>query len=170
MIVAALRCAGPHPIVLPPVSGPIEGNTMKLVNQKRTGLLPEHHGIAPITREVRATIPVIEALRAAGATVDPISMADMPVYRVTLGATMPAGIVACHVNGPPYVDTCLRLACEPEYPGEWDGQSYWQQVDFTPCPVCGAPVVWYEAGYVPGYRVCSQPPHHHSLAGEVRNG
>lgn len=135
---------------------------MKLVNQKRRGLFAEHSGIAPITHTVRATIPAIEALAAAGATVESIGTSSDPAYRVTLGKMMPAGIIACTVNGPPYVDACLRLAIEPEYPGEF--ADYWRQVDWTPCPVCGAPVVWYEAGYVPGYRVCSQPPHHHSRA------
>jgi hypothetical protein len=132
---------------------------MKLVNQKRSGLFAEHDGIAPITYEARATIPVVEALQAAGATVEPLP-APAIGYVITLGGTMPAGIVAVHLNQSPYLG--LRLAVEPEYPMEHP--DYWRQVDFTPCPVCGAPVVWYEAGYVPGYRVCAKPPHHHSLA------
>jgi hypothetical protein len=56
----------------------------------------------------------------------------------------------------------VRLDIEPEYPGEI--AAYWQQLDFTGCPECAAPLVWYEAGYVPGYRVCSRGPHHHVLA------
>ena len=133
--------------------------TVKLVNQKRSGLFVEHDGIAPITYEARATVPVVEALQAAGATVEPLS-APAIGYVITLGNTMPAGIVAVHLNQSPWLG--LRLAVEPEYPMEH--QDYWLQVDFTPCPVCSAPVVWYEAGYVPGYRVCAKPPHHHSLA------
>lgn len=136
--------------------------TAKLVSQKRSGLFAEHVGIGPITYDVRATIPVVEALQAAGATIEKIGQPEWPVYRITLGKTMPSGIVAVQVNGPPYVQACLRLAIEPEYPGE--NADYWRQVDWTPCPVCAAPVVWYEAGYVPGYRVCTRPPHHHSLA------
>lgn len=33
---------------------------------------------------------------------------------------------------------------------------YWDAVTDVPCPVdgCDQTVVWYEAGYVPGYRVC----------------
>lgn len=33
---------------------------------------------------------------------------------------------------------------------------YWSAVTNVPCPVegCDQTVVWYEAGYVPGYRVC----------------
>ena len=130
-----------------------------LTSQKRRGLFAEHTGVAPIVREVRATIPVVESLRAAGATVEPLATPAIG-YRVTLGRTMPAGIVAAHINGATWIG--LRMDNEPEYPGEHP--DYWQQVDWTPCPVCGAPVVWYEAGYVPGYRVCAQPPHHHSLA------
>ncbi len=35
----------------------------------------------------------------------------------------------------------------------------WAAVTTIPCPVagCGQTVVWYEAGYVPGYRVCMMP-------------
>lgn len=131
---------------------------MKLVNQKKSGLFPEHDGVAPITHEVRATIPVVEALRAAGAKIERLTPPAYG-YTVTLGDTMPRGIVAVHLNGSPGVG--LRFANEPQYPTEHP--DYWIQVDWTPCPVCGAPVVWYEAGYVPGYRVCSRPPHHHSL-------
>jgi len=132
---------------------------MKLMDQKRTALLSEHTGIAPIVKTARATIPVVEALRAAGATVEPVPEPAMG-YRITLGETMPAGIAARHHNDPPHL--VLRMEDEPEYPGEHD--DYWLQVDWTPCPVCGAPVVWYEAAFVPGYRVCSRPPYHHSQA------
>lgn len=39
------------------------------------------------------------------------------------------------------------------FPGD-----YWDAVTDVPCPVegCDQTVVWYEAGYVPGYRVCMQ--------------
>jgi hypothetical protein len=32
----------------------------------------------------------------------------------------------------------------------------WSSITDVPCPVdgCGQMLVWYEAGYVPGYRVC----------------
>ena len=131
---------------------------MVLIDQKRTGLFPEHPGISlaePLF--VRATIPVVEALRDAGASVLPDPSGG---YRVRLGPKMPSGIVASHSNEPPH--TLLRMENEPAWPDEHE--DYWLQVDWTPCPVCGAPVVWYEAGYIPGYRVCSQPPYHHSLA------
>ena len=36
---------------------------------------------------------------------------------------------------------------------------YWEAVTNVPCPVpgCNQTVLWYEAGYVPGYRVCMAP-------------
>lgn len=39
------------------------------------------------------------------------------------------------------------------------GGDYWAAVTDVPCPVggCKHTVVWYEAGYVPGYRVCMAP-------------
>jgi hypothetical protein len=132
---------------------------MKLVSQKKLGLLPEHrkHGIEPIVRTVRATLPVIEALRGAGSKIEPHD----GTYTITLGHEMPHGIVAVQVMGS--ADIFLRLSIEPEYPGEIEA-AWWHKVDWLPCPVCGAPVVWYEAGFVPGYRVCTGPKHHHSLA------
>ena len=132
---------------------------MKLINQERVGLFPEHDGIAPITTRARATIPVVEALRAAGAKVEPLPLPSLG-YEITLGDTIPSGIVAAHHNDVPH--EVLRMADEPEYPGE--NTDYWLQVDWTPCPVCGSPVVWYEAGYATRYRVCSRPPYHHSRA------
>lgn len=132
---------------------------MELKNQEQVGLFSEHTGIGPVTITARATIPVIEALQAAGADIQPLPSPEMG-YDITLGDTMPSGIVAAHHNAWPHV--VLRMENEPEYPGEH--ADYWLQVDWTPCPACGAPVVWYEAGYVPGYRVCTRPPHHHSLA------
>lgn len=35
---------------------------------------------------------------------------------------------------------------------------YWDAVTDVPCPVpgCKNTIVWYEAGYVPGYRVCAE--------------
>ena len=38
-------------------------------------------------------------------------------------------------------------------------REYWPAVTDVPCPVegCTQTVMWYEAGYVPGYRVCMKP-------------
>ena len=55
---------------------------------------------------------------------------------------------------------CIRRDDEPEWPGG-EVPAPWQQLDMTPCPTCGAGLVWYEVGYVPGYRVCAGPKHHH---------
>jgi hypothetical protein len=134
---------------------------MKLTNQNRVGLFPECNRIAPVTRIARATIPVVEALKDAGAKVT-ICGQNVPNfgYGITLAEKMPEGIVAVRLNELPWL--ALRMNNEPEFPNEI--RDSWCEVDWMPCPVCGAPVVWYEAGYVPGYRVCTQPPHHHCLA------
>jgi hypothetical protein len=133
---------------------------VKLIDKKNQGLFPEHKGIGKIKYEARATIPVVEALQQAGAIVEPLRSPDGG-YSITLGDTMPEDIIAVHLNhSDPRIG--LRLGSEDPYPQEHP--DYWATVNFTPCPVCKAPVVWYEAGYVSGYRVCTQAPHHHSLA------
>jgi len=131
---------------------------VNLVYQNRDGLFPEVKGIAPVEHDVRASIPVVELLRSAGATVVPLALPKIG-YKITLGETMPKGIVAVEVPDMPNIG--LRLEVEPEYPME--SFNYWAQLMWTPCPKCSAPIVWYEAGYVPGYRVCTGPQHHHSL-------
>lgn len=133
---------------------------VKLIDKKQTGLFPEHKNIAPVTHEVQATIPVIESLQKTGTIITPLAMPSIG-YKILLGDKMPKGIVAVHLNhSEPRIG--LRMESEDPYPQEYS--DYWATVDFTPCPVCQAPVVWYEAGYVPGYRVCTKAPHHHSLA------
>lgn len=129
---------------------------MKLVNKKRSGLFPGCTSIKPVVYEVCATIPVVEKLQAFGTKLEKLPIG----YRITLGNTMPNNIVAVHLNEHPHLG--LRLVNEPKYPLEFP--DYWSQIDFTPCPVCNAPVIWYEAGYVPGYRICINLPYHHSLA------
>lgn len=133
---------------------------MRVEKIDRIGLFPEHAGIGKLCYHVRATVLVRDALAAAGATITP-DPDGLSVY-VILGDTMPAGIIAVEVPGPPYVSAALRMSDEPEYPIEYP--TGWRQVDWTPCPTCGAPLVWYEAGYTAGYRVCSRPPHHHAQA------
>jgi hypothetical protein len=68
--------------------------------------------------------------------------------------------VAVHTNDPD-CPMAVRLASEPPYPIEFP--AFWATVDFTPCPVCGAALLWHEAGHVPGYRVCVRAPFHHVL-------
>ncbi|MDE3097253.1 MAG: hypothetical protein KGK07_14790 [Chloroflexota bacterium] len=46
---------------------------------------------------------------------------------------------------------------EPPYPGEWPegkGITWWERDMWTPCPTCGAALLWCEAGAVPGWRIC----------------
>lgn len=129
-------------------------------NQHRTGLFRGHHGVAPVAhRAVRMTIRVYDALQATGAVIEQI---DGTIYSVTLGdQRLPGGIVAqLH---PRSGTTLLRMADEPDWWEYMTGvyEDHWVQADWTPCPKCGARLVWYEAGYVPGYRVCARAPHHH---------
>jgi len=170
-LVAALheREFGP---TLPPKREPRK--PIKLRDCKRTGLMMGGSGVAPIAHMgIRATLPVIERLLATeGVTVEAeqpdgslvtvrsaTSMIGLTphTYRITLTTAVPAGIVATTVERSGKIG--LRLDDEPEYDGEYpDG---WVQLDWTPCPKCGAPLIWYEAGYAPGYRVCARSPHHH---------
>jgi len=133
---------------------------MKIKSQNLTGLLPGHSGVAPIVFDrVRATIPAREALTEAGATVEPTG----DTCTIRLGGRMPCGIVAVSTPDPNggADRMAIRMRHEPPYPIE--RPDVWAQADWTPCPDCGAPIVWYESGYVPGYRVCAKPPHHHSI-------
>ncbi len=147
----------------------------KIVNMHRTGLLPEHDGIAPITYEsVRLSDGARAALEKAGARIEPAKKPEgrkIPVWDITLTGevTMP-DLVVVMTNIPaddprsPYSwhsTVSLRLPSEPEFPGEHPA-SVWDWAEWQPCPECGAPLVWYEAAYVGGYRVCARPPHHHS--------
>lgn len=130
---------------------------MRAVYQGRTGLLPPSTGIAPIVYEdLRMTIPVRELLMRHGATVVQV----VEDWMVTLGSRMPEGILAVQTIGEWRI--ALRLGSEPHWPMEveagWDVRACW-----LPCPKCGAPLVWCEAGYVPGYRVCAKAPYHHVL-------
>lgn len=134
---------------------------MQITPNGRTGLLAGHSGVRQGRhRNLRLTIPAREVLKVHGATVTPEPPEDgIPLYTVELGAKVPPGLVAVRIVGSYHI--ALRTADEPEYPGEVP--TLWENVDFAPCPKCGAPLVWYEAGYVPGYRVCAGPKHHHCL-------
>lgn len=61
----------------------------------------------------------------------------------------------------------LRLRDEPAYPGEISA-AWWERGEWTPCPRCGLALVWYEAGYVPGYRICLAG-HHAQLSDDGRS-
>lgn len=162
----------------------------------RTGLLPEHTAVAtPVHDALRLTIPVREALERADnrcervevrapngespyrhddASVPPSVRRGLPytLWRVTMAGRVPPGIVLCLIGQGKEQHRGLRLDDEPTYPGEWaDGGLAWhERGEWVPCPSCGAPLVWYEAAYVPGYRVCAARPHHHAqLAGDGRS-
>lgn len=47
--------------------------------------------------------------------------------------------------------TVSTVAYEMPAADPWDA---WADVTGVPCPLCGQILIWYEAGYVPGYRVC----------------
>ncbi len=137
---------------------------INLKNMHRTGLRENIANLIPARHSgCRLTIPVREALEASGAEI--VAQDSVPggpqVHAVRPGAQVPPGIIVA--LSPDSQHLCLRLEIEPEWPGEMRAQAYWQQVDFTPCPACGAPLIWFEAGYVPGYRVCAGPAHHHWL-------
>lgn len=111
---------------------------------------------APTYTNLRITVPAIEALEKAGNRVK-LCKEHKPValYNVTL--THPINSIKL-VRFNDYMGnqyTGLRLATEPEYPNElYYGVSWHERGDWVPCPTCGASLVWYEAGYVPGYRIC----------------
>lgn len=149
-----------------------------LENQNLTGSFPEHRGKINGVQHgrIRLTIPAREVIESAGGRAEmeaeDASLCGVRTYTVTLARMLPPGLlpVATRIapeRGHGYHEiTSLRLAVEPEYPGECEA-GYWARLDWTPCPTCGAPLVWYEAGYVPGYRVCAGKKHHHWLASRL---
>ena len=48
---------------------------------------------------------------------------------------------------------------------------YWEAVTNVPCPVpgCDQTVIWYEAGYVPGYRACARREVKGFATGSIRH-
>jgi predicted RNA-binding Zn-ribbon protein involved in translation (DUF1610 family) len=137
---------------------------IKLKDMHRSGVLPEHRGA--ILRQgaherIRLTVPAREALERAGALVIQTERdeAGSQLYSVELLDRCPHGVIVAALDGTDVRG--LRTAEEPPYPHEIPRFCFWEQVDFTPCPRCGAPLIWYEAGYVPGYRVCAGRRHHH---------
>lgn len=132
---------------------------------------------APIHDELRLTIPVREALVGARNRVELVGVTTMlphtldprgrgpayQVWRVELVGDVPAGIVLCVIGHGSEQHRGLRMRDEPEFPGELvGGAPWWEQGDWIGCPSCRSPLVWYEAGYVPGYRVCAGSRHHHA--------
>lgn len=112
------------------------------------------HLRAPVYTDLRLTIPAREALEALP---DNVCLATWtpsgPRYAVTL-VRPPVGLVVVRfVNGTS--DTGLRLDSEPEYPCECPA-AWYEHGSWVPCPEagCGFALMWCEAGFVPGWRVC----------------
>lgn len=137
---------------------------MKTINQHRTGLMAGGKGplFGASAKFDVMTIPAREALEKVA------DRQDDDAYYFT---RPPAGLVVVLApvpNGQPgQLTYALRCEDEPPFPGEVrdDGMTYWQRAALEPCPICGAALVWYEAGYVPGYRVCAKRPYHHIRMG-----
>lgn len=129
---------------------------------------------SPIISPVRLTIPAREALLAAGNDVGslPPSGATYPLYTVTL-LRPPPGLVVVECGEPhgPYGARHhllgLRLASEPEFPYE-SPAAWYDRGALVPCPECGAALVWAEAAFVPGWRLCLGGGHACRLSGDGR--
>lgn len=129
---------------------------------------------------VRATVPAIEALLAAGNRVAAGGVQVWPgnamraaQVAADIGWTVwltrvPEGLrpVAINQHAPNIDDVALRLDSEPAYPRESRLFDAWQEAQWTiGCPAkgCGRALLWAEAGYVPGWRVCAGGGHFASL-------
>ena len=123
----------------------------------------------PVYWQLRLTVPVREALEQSGNRVTPQDSPGLPMYSVEL-TRPPSGIVECVIGHGSAQHRGLRLDIEPPYPGEWpsDVLAWHWRGQWLPCPQCGSALVWYEAGYVPGYRVCLEG-HHVQLSGDGRS-
>jgi hypothetical protein len=128
----------------------------------------------PVYEQMRLTVPVREALEGAGNVAAPTHTPDGPIWTVTLQGTVPRGLAIVRIGRGATQQLGLRLAIEPEYPGEWpEGAAiaWYERGAWCRCPAprCGRALVWYEAGYVPGYRVCTRG-HHVQLSNDGRSG
>lgn len=129
----------------------------------------------PVYEDLRITIPAIERLEAAGnAVTTSIAQPVGPMrYSVELTGIVPRGLVLCLVGHGDHQHRALRCDDEQAYPQEWPADSgaiaWHERGDWTPCPhpKCGRALVWYEAGYVPGYRLCTRG-HHAQLSTDGR--
>lgn len=117
----------------------------------------------PVYTGYRLTIPARETLERAGNGLRPST--EPGRWDITLRSP-PTGLVDCLIGTgspgqPDEQHHGLRLEDEPPYPGEWPASAvaWWEQGQWTPCPSCGGALVWYEAGYAPGYRLCTAGHH-----------
>lgn len=99
--------------------------------------------------EIRLTIPAREALERRGNSIDrPPSSPGTPI--VILRHPPRHMCVVQTAEG-----LAGRMPEEPPWPGERDAD-VWDRRAWVPCPQrgCGAALLWCEAGYVPGWRIC----------------
>lgn len=134
---------------------------------------------APTYSDLRMTVPAREALERAGNRVDHAgspAVGALPrdlliFFSTTLTGTVPRGILEVCIGHGNEQHWGLRMTDEPEYPAEWPSDQVQRDYGaWVPCPHrrCGRPLVWYEAGYVPGYRICTRG-HHAQLSNDWRS-
>jgi len=118
---------------------------------------------APVYGPLRMTVPVREALAQAGNIVRASEPTADGQHQWEVTLTRPVPVVLCLIGHGGSQHRGLRLADEPRYLQEWnDSAIAWhERGDWIGCPKCGGALVWYEAGYVPGYRLCTRG--HHAL-------
>lgn len=127
------------------------------------------HLVAP-KYETRLTIPAREAIDRAWADaaakpsrrpggirwlkneIDrPPSAAGIPI--VTLRTPPVVCLVIVHVEIMGEQSMGVRTVEDGPWPGEF--AAAWYDVGaWVPCPTCGAALLWCEAGFVPGWRIC----------------
>jgi hypothetical protein len=121
------------------------------------------HLAPPVIERLRLTIPAREAIERASAEnrillAGEIGGMAAPLYSVELVRPPVPALVLAHVGrGVGEQSNALRCADEPAWPGEWpegEAVSCWDRGDWVPCPTCGYSLLWCEAGFVPGWRVC----------------
>lgn len=115
---------------------------------------------APTYTDLRMTIPARELLSQLENAVVP----DGDRWSVTLTGQLPANgvLILALVGNGANQHRALRLVDEPPFPQEWAngaGIAWHEWGDWVRCPRCGRALVWYEAGYVPGYRICTRGHH-----------
>jgi len=123
--------------------------------------------LSPPCYEVRLTIPAREALERAGNSIDrPPSATGTPIVELRRPPRGRDRLVIVALIGS--TDTAARMEDEPRWPGECD-TSWYVRGEWVPCPGgCGRALLWHEAGYVPGYRVCLTG-HHVQLSDDGRS-
>lgn len=121
----------------------------------KSGVLPEHRGLR-FTARLPADTPLRPGARAelARVAIAQPPDADWEFRRAPAGAWV--SVLTERGVG-------LRLADELPFEDEFEDTpgDAWLAATVAACPRCGAAIVWYEAGYAPGYRVCCGRARHH---------